>query len=504
MGKYDFLKSGTDVRGVAVEYEGKPIDLTDEAVYDISAAFVAFLIKKTGKRAEEIKISVGHDSRISADRISAAVLKSLKNCGVNALYFDLASTPAMFMSTIELALDGAIEITASHHPFFRNGLKFFTQGGGAEGSDISEILNIADKKAFDDTKSGRVERYDFMPRYSEMLRDIIKSGVNAEDYELPLKGKKIIVDAGNGVGGFYASEVLSPLGADITGSQFLEPDGMFPNHIPNPENAEAMESICKATVENKADLGIIFDTDVDRGGAVDEKGNELNKNNLLAIAAEIAADGKTGCTIVTDSVTSDGLKEFIEEDLKCTHHRFVRGYKNVINEALRLEKEGKNAVLAGETSGHIAFKENYFLDDGAYLITRIVIKMVQLSREGKTLSGVIENMPQPEETAELRMNIGLADFKDYGNAVIKSVEDYCAENPSWIMADDSREGVRVSFKDKEADGWFVLRLSVHDPVLPLNIESNVKGGVKVIANRLYERLKSFTELDFKDFTKYIG
>lgn len=504
MGKYDFLKSGTDVRGVAVEYDGKPIDLTDEAVYDISASFVAFLIDKTGKKAEEIKISVGHDSRISADRIADSVLKALKNCGVHALYFDLASTPAMFMSTIELELDGAIEITASHHPFFRNGLKFFTGDGGAEGSDISKMLATADKKAFDDTKSGTVENYDFMPRYAEILRDIIKKGVNAEDYNLPLKGKKIIVDAGNGVGGFYASEVLAPLGADISGSQFLEPDGMFPNHIPNPENAEAMESICKATVENKADLGIIFDTDVDRGGAVDEKGNELNKNNLLAIASEIAANGKTGCTIVTDSVTSDGLKEFIEKDLKCRHHRFVRGYKNVINEALRLQKEGQDAVLAGETSGHIAFKENYFLDDGAYLITRIVIKMVQLANEGKTLSSIIENMPQPEETAELRMNINLADFKDYGNAVIKSIEEYCAENPEWIMADDSREGVRVTFKDSEADGWFVLRLSVHDPVLPLNIESNVKGGVKVIANRIYNRLKNFTELDFKDFEKYKG
>lgn len=504
MGKYDSLKSGTDIRGIAVEYEGKSIDLTDEAVYDISCAFVAFLVKRTGKKAEDMRISVGHDSRISADRISACVLKAFKNCGVNTLYFDLASTPAMFMSTIDLDLDAAMEITASHHPFFRNGLKFFTQNGGAEGSDISEILTIADKKEFDDTKSGKVENYDFMPRYAEILRDIIKKGVNAKDYDLPLKDKKIIVDAGNGVGGFYATDVLAPLGADITGCQFLEPDGMFPNHIPNPENAEAMQSVSKATVENKADLGIIFDTDVDRGGAVDENGKEYNKNIMLAIASEIAADGKEGCTIVTDSVTSDSLKDYIENTLKCHHHRFVRGYKNIINEALRLRKEGVDAVLAGETSGHIAFKENYFLDDGAYLITRIVIKMVLLSNEGKTLSSLIEKMTQPAEIAELRMTIMLDDFKDYGNKVIKSVEDYCAEHPEWIMADDSREGVRVTFKDGQADGWFVLRLSVHDPVLPLNIESDVKGGVKIIANRIYDVLKGFDKLDFKDFRKYVG
>lgn len=502
MGKYDFLKSGTDIRGSAVEYKGKAVELTDEAVYDIAAAFVSFVAKKTGKTAEQLKISVGHDSRISAPRISAAVLKALENCGVKALFFGLASTPAMFMSTVELGVDGAIQITASHHPFFRNGLKFFTREGGAEGSDILEILKAADKKDYDDSKKGSVENYDFMPRYAEILRNIIKKGVNAEDYEHPLTGKKIIVDAGNGVGGFYASEVLAPLGADTRGSQFLEPDGMFPNHIPNPENDQAMKSICEATVKNHADLGIIFDTDVDRGGAVDSNGEELNKNNLLAIAAYIAAGGKKGMTIVTDSITSDGFKQFIEKDMGCHHHRFVRGYKNVINEALRLNEEGIDTPLAGETAGHIAFRENYFLDDGAYLITRIVIEMMLLAKQGKTLNSIIENMPQPAEAAELRMDIKKSDFKAYGQSVIDYIEDYTKNNPSWILADDSREGVRVNFNEPECDGWFVLRLSVHDPVLPLNVESNVHGGVKNIVKKIYQTVKGFDGLDLTAFEKY--
>ena len=111
--------------------------------------------------------------------------------------------------------------------------------------------------------------YKRQAQYSAHLRDIIKKGVNAADYDHPLKGFKIIVDAGNGAGGFYARDVLSPLGADTAGSQFLEPDGYFPNHIPNPENEVAMQSVCKATLDAKADMGVIFDTDVDRGGAVD-------------------------------------------------------------------------------------------------------------------------------------------------------------------------------------------------------------------------------------------
>ena len=503
MGKYDFLKSGTDVRGIAVEYQGKPVELTDEAVYDIAAAFAMFVANKTAKSAENVSISVGHDSRISADRIAAAVQKALTACGVHVLYFDLASTPAMFMSTVELGVDGAIQITASHHPFFRNGLKFFTREGGAEGSDIAAILTAADKKEYDDSKSGTVENVDFMPRYAEILRDIIKKGVNAQDYEHPLAGKKIIVDAGNGVGGFYASDVLAPLGADVSGSQFLEPDGMFPNHIPNPENEEAMQSICNATVANHADLGIIFDTDVDRGGAVDANGEELNKNNLLAIAAYIAAGGEKGKTIVTDSITSDGFKTFIEQEMGCHHHRFIRGYKNVINEAIRLNNEGIDTPLAGETAGHIAFRENFFLDDGAYLITRIVIEMMLLDKEGKTLNSIIENMRQPAEAAELRMDILEPDFKVYGQSVIDAVEAYAAAHEDWILADDSREGVRVNFADPALDGWFVLRLSVHDPVLPLNVESNVTGGVKNIVQKIYKVVKQFDDLELSAFQKYL-
>ena len=503
MGKYDFLKSGTDVRGIAVEHGGKSVELTDEAVYDIAAAFAAFVAKKTGKACDTLKISVGHDSRISADRIADSVMKALTACGVHVLYFDLASTPAMFMSTVELGVDGAIQITASHHPFFRNGLKFFTREGGAEGSGITAILTAADAKAYDDSKSGTVEAYDFMPRYAEILRDTIKQGVNAADYDHPLAGKKIIVDAGNGVGGFYAHDVLAPLGADVSGSQFLEPDGMFPNHIPNPENEEAMRSICKATVENHADLGIIFDTDVDRGGAVDANGEELNKNNLLAIAAYIAAGGKKGVTIVTDSITSDGFKTFIESDMGCHHHRFVRGYKNVINEAIRLNKEGIDTPLAGETAGHIAFRENFFLDDGAYLITKIIIEMMLLDKEGKTLNSIIENMKQPVEAAELRMDILAPDFKTYGQGVIDAIEAYAAARDNWFVADDSREGVRVNFKEPDMDGWFVLRLSVHDPVLPLNVESNVAGGVAKIVQRIYEALKDFDALELSAFNSYI-
>ena len=199
----------------------------------------------------------------------------------------------------------------------------------------------------------------------------------------------------------YATDVLAPLGADVSGSQFLDMDGMFPNHAPNPENKEAMASICKAVTDNKADLGIIFDTDVDRAGCVDEKGREINRNRLVALASIIALENNKGGTIVTDSVTSTGLTKFINEDLGGVHYRFKRGYRNVINEQLRLESEGINCPLAMETSGHAAFRDNYYLDDGAYLVTKIVIKMAQMGKEGKKLDSLIATLCDPAEEAEL-------------------------------------------------------------------------------------------------------
>ena len=314
--------------------------------------------------------------------------------------------------------------------------------------------------------------------------------VNSENYNKPLQGFKIVVDAGNGAGGFYAKDVLGVLGADITGSQFLEPDGMFPNHIPNPEDEKAMQSICKAVIENHADLGVIFDTDVDRGGAVDSTGKEINRNRLVALASAIALENAKGGTIVTDSTTSAGLKTFIEQELKGKHHRFKRGYKNVINEAIRLNKEGIDCPLAIETSGHGAMRENYFLDDGAYLCTKIIIKMAQLKKQGRSIADLTAALKEPVESREIRFQITDEDFKATGNRIISELEEYARQQKGWILAQDSREGVRVSFDKDNGDGWFLLRLSVHDPIMPLNIESDSKGGTEIILNKLMAFLRT--------------
>ena len=231
------LQSGTDIRGIASEgMAGQEINLTDDVVGKIAQGFAQWLADIQQKTFEELKIAVGHDSRISAPRIRQAALSAFSQLGVTVLDCGLASTPSMFLTTLDLHCDGAVEITASHHPFNRNGLKFFTKNGGLEREDITSILLHA--QSLDDLQQhgapGPIIHTNYMARYSRRLQDLIKEGVQAEDYDHPLQGFHIVVDAGNGAGGFYASQVLEPLGANTQGSQFLEPDGMFPEPCPEP------------------------------------------------------------------------------------------------------------------------------------------------------------------------------------------------------------------------------------------------------------------------------
>ncbi len=489
---YRQFKSGTDIRGVATEgVAGQNVNLTDEVIEKMADGFVLWLADKVKKTPAKLKISVGRDSRISGPHIMELTTKRFQAAGAEVLRCGLASTPSMFMTTVDLGCDGALQITASHHPFNRNGLKFFTREGGLEGSDIEAILEYAQNDAHPaQTDGGSITDCDYMTDYAKGLCDKIKREVNAEDYEMPLKGFHIVVDAGNGAGGFYADKVLAVLGADTSGSRYLDPDGMFPNHVPNPEDATAMASICEAVRENHADLGVIFDTDVDRGGAVDSKGNEINRNRLVAVAAAIALEGNDGGTIVTDSITSSGLKEFIEQTLGGRHYRYRRGYKNVIDKALELNAAGINCPLAIETSGHAAMRENYFLDDGAYLCTKIIIKAAQLRKAGKDLSDLTADLKEPLESIEKRFQITEKDFRACGERIIADLTAYAEAQDGWQLADDNREGVRVSFGKGNGDGWFLLRLSVHDPIMPLNIESNSAGGTDVIYKQLYQFLET--------------
>ena len=489
---YKKLQNGSDIRGVALEgIEGQHVNLTEQVCRDIGRGFALWLKNKTGK-AEGIRVAVGRDSRLSGETLCGWICDAMVQQGLLVTNFGMASTPAMFMSTVTegFLFDGSVMITASHLPFNRNGFKFFTAQGGLESADIKQILAFAESDAQTALAPGSICCAEFMDTYAKILADKIRAATGDEK---PLEGFRIVVDAGNGAGGFYVDKVLKPLGANTDGSRYLDPDGSFPNHIPNPENKEAMESIMDAVRDTKADLGIIFDTDVDRAGAVLSDGSELNRNRIIAMLAAILLREHPGTTIVTDSITSTGLGKFIESK-GGIHHRFKRGYRNVINESVRLNAAGQDSQLAIETSGHGALKENYFLDDGAYLVTKLLIELARGKKMGYTLESLIADLEEPAESMEFRMNILLEDFKPYGQKVIDELTAYAQSQTGWSLAPSNYEGVRVNLDEVNGNGWFLLRLSLHDPLLPLNIESNSVGGCKVIASALAQFLADYDKL----------
>lgn len=480
MQKHLKLVSGSDLRGVAVDI-GNGINFDRETARSAAFQFAAFLREQTGK--ENLTVAVGHDPRLSHEELAGGVMEGLGAAKVRVMDCGLCTTPAMFMTTVNLGCDGAIMITASHLPFERNGMKFITAKGGLESAQVKEIALAMQDVA---PAQPEVEQVDYIDTYSAGLVDFIRRETGSER---PLTGKRIVVDAGNGSGGFFAHKVLEPLGADITGSQYLDPNGLFPNHIPNPEDAGAMQAICRAVLDSGADAGIIFDADCDRAAVVDEKGTPINRNRLIALLSAIYLEKCPGGSIVTDSVTSAGLTRFIES-MGGKHFRYRRGYKNVIDKAIELNEQGIACPMGIETSGHCAFAENYFLDDGAYMAARL---MVELARRGD-LTSLIADLEEPAEEKEIRLHLTNEDFRPDGEKIIEKVRAAIALRADW-SANVDHEGVKATVAMEGGEGFILVRLSLHDPVVPINIESDIPGGVKAMASQLYAVLEGSEGVD---------
>ncbi|KAG2439969.1 hypothetical protein HXX76_004088 [Chlamydomonas incerta] len=420
---------------------------------------------------------------------------------------------------------GAVMLTASHLPYNANGLKFFVAAGGLDKPDIAELLQSAAAAAAEagvnigdpvseqshlvavalSLDPSRLARLPFLPTYSASLRDLIKRGVNSPaNYHFPLLGCHVVVDAGNGSGGFFAEQVLAPLGADTSGSVFLNPDGTFPNHPPNPEHPAAMASGAAAVKASGAELGIVFDTDVDRSAIVDAAGREINSNRFIALMSAVVLRQHPGTTIVTDSVTSNGLTDFIGA-LGGKHMRYKRGYKNVIGAGMRLNAAGEDCALMMETSGHGALRENFFLDDGAYLAVKAIIEHVRRKQEGAAggLAELLAGLAEPAESREWRVRIQHSDFKAVGGRVLSAFHEWVTAAPgegeggvpaapgSWSLESVNHEGWRVNIDEGEGRrGWLLLRQSLHDPLLVLNVESELPGGAEAAAARVAVWLKA--------------
>lgn len=484
------LQNGSDIRGIAIATDEYAVKLTPQATKEIVRGLIHWLTQNqelsTLYKEGKLTIGIGRDSRLSGPDLADAFIEEAVGLGVQVIDFGMATTPALFMSTQypQFACHAGVMITASHLPYYFNGLKIFSQNGGAEHEDIDYILSHTE--AFPALSLGSLTHADLITPYAQDLVDKIRTACDGQDK--PLTGLNIIVDAGNGAGGFFAEKVLAELGADTTGSQFLEPNGTFPNHVPNPDNKEAMESIRQAVLKQGADLGIIFDTDVDRAALVTKSGQILNRNNLIAVLAQITLSEHPDTSIVTNSPTSEHLKDFIES-LGGKQIRYISGYRNVINRAILANQEGVDCQLAIETSGHAAFKENFFLDDGTYVAAKILMLLPKLQAEGKSLDDLIAQLKQPLETQEVRFKLETTDYRALGEQVIADLRNTSLEG--FAFNPENEEGVRFDLTEPYGDGWLLLRMSLHEPLLVLQIENDQAGYMPSILKRLSEFLDGY-------------
>ena len=485
------LKSGADIRGCASEAEGRSARLTPQAAERIGYAFALRLAARLKTTPDKLVVAVGHDARQSGPALSQAFIHGLTDADCDVIDCGLCTTPAMFWAAARGGADGAAMVTASHHPWYENGFKLMGRDGPLTSGELDEILLTAQATQ---PVLRLVKPCDMGERYLQELRQMVEKRLDT-DVQCPLLGLHVVVDALGGAGGFYA-RFLEDLGCEVTGSQGLEPDEYSPAGAQAFDSPQALAAISRAVTQNTADMGILLDADGDRAVMVDEKGRVINGNRLIALIAAILLEEVPGATIVTDSVTSSGLQRFITE-WGGNHYRFKRGYQNVIQEAIRLNEEGIDCPLAIETSGHAAFRENHFLDDGLYLATRLLCEALTRKREGETLGSLIEELSEPVERTELRLRVKAEDCRQAAQSVIETILSHTLDNAAWHLAGDNREGVRILF---DLDGgvenaWFQLRLSVHEPELVLSAESDAPGGVGHMLGQLYALIRDEDLID---------
>ena len=177
------------------------------------------------------------------------------------------------------------------------------------------------------------------------------------------------------------------------------------------------------------------------------------------------------------------------------HLRYKRGYKNVINKAIELSQEGEDAFLAIETSGHAAYSDNFYLDDGAFLAVQTIINAANLKKEGKGIEHMIETLAEPAESVEIRFNLTTDNFGEVGDKILEDMKAWVEQNEGLSLELPNYEGVRINYSLDGHDGWFLLRKSLHDPVMPLNIESVSEGGVKIALSLIKKFLEGREGID---------
>jgi len=436
-----------DIRGI------EDTDLGDENVYLIGRGLGSYY-----RSLGENKTVIGRDVRISSPRIAKTLQDGLIDSGCDVFDIGEVPTPVLYFSLFHYKIGNGVMITASHNPKEFNGFKVCRNKNSIYGDEIQKIKDIIVQGKFLSGK-GRVDRFNPLADY---INDVI-SKVNIK------KELKVVVDTGNGTCGPLIDEILKRVGADYH-ILYKEPDGNFPNHLPDPTVVAHIQKLIETVKHGDFICGIGLDGDGDRIGVIDEKGEIIWGDVLLAIYAERVLKKLPGARIIFEVKCSRGLVERIEE-LGGIPLMYKTGHS-----LIKAKMKQEHAPLAGEMSGHIFFADRYYgYDDAIYSCLRL---LEILSENGK-LSDLAAKVPKYFSTPEIRMDTP----DDEKFKIVEKLRTYFAKSYKVIAID----GVRVDF----SDGWGLIRASNTQPVLVLRFEAKTEERLEEIKNLFFDRLKEF-------------
>ena len=443
----DTIFRAYDIRGVV------PETLTAETAYWIGRAIGSESLAKG-----ELHVSIGRDGRLSGPALVERLIQGVADSGCHVSDVGLVPTPALYYAANVLAGKSGVMLTGSHNPSNYNGFKIVIAGDTLANEQI-QALHTRLKTNDLTWGEGSIERVDILSRYAD---EIVK------DIKLAKK-LKVVVDCGNGAAGVIAPQLLEALGCEVI-PLFCEVDGNFPNHHPDPGKPENLVDLIAKVKETNADLGLAFDGDGDRVGVVTNTGTMVFPDRLLMLFAQDVLERNPNAEIIFDVKCTRRLTPLIKEYggrplMWKTGHSLIKK-----------KMKATGALLAGEMSGHIFFKERWFgFDDGIYSAARL---LEILSKQQQTAEELFETFPNDISTPEI--NIDVTDESKF--SIIEALHD-----AQWGEAAEltSIDGVRVDYPQ----GWGLVRASNTTPVLVLRFEADTEAELQRIKDVFHAQLK---------------
>ncbi len=433
-----------DLRGVVGQA------LTDDVAERVGRAYCTHVQGRGVKT-----VSVGRDGRLSSPTLHRALVRGLLEGGVNVIDIGICPSPLVYFSLFTLPVDGGIMITGSHNAAEYNGFKICVAKEAIHGEEIQELRRVMEKGEFVSGK-GQLSEHPILPDYIAYLKENF-SGVRAERLH-------VVIDCGNGAASLVAKQALELLGCKVTGL-YCDLDGRFPNHHPDPTVLENLSDLMQAVKDHKADVGIGYDGDADRIGAVDERGEVLWGDRLMVVYARDILARMPGSTIISEVKASQSLYDDIAK----------RGGRPIMwktgHSLIKAKMKEESAVLAGEMSGHMFFADRYFgYDDAVYASCRLI---EILAKGTQPLSALVSDLPKSVVTPEIRVDLPDAVKFDVVQRIQVRFESYLKSKqglgPKQLVLRGliTIDGVRAIFED----GWGLIRASNTQPALVLRFEA---------------------------------